>query len=742
MDRMGPDQAYWIRKLPDGTNITVSSLGGIKQVWIDTIADKYQFKACNLQGFLTNIDTYGNAYVPRDNYSITISNNIIDDAVGGKSSTIQYSNILTWDHEPFRYCITNASSRHPAISRNIYYRGCLYAKAPDNVYGAWFFDEFIICIAGWDGGSNGYIWYAPATTGGYGEDTPPWVLLQTYFCYGSNPDVKAFPNKDGNEIYLTKHDPFLGTGIWTGHMKLGMTSTHPYIISLDYSTTEGTVPTSINLGGSVMIPFDSGTITDRDELKLDEYEVNLKQYYYYIDGTINTEYPGDPPDYDAYARLTAVSDVTGPVEFSGDEDDLPDPPSGVIRWYYYTPEEGDYYIGIEDNDPEDIFHCANGGISAYHRDYGSRGGYSSYASGGYGTVDFDFNLDNELVELEFASRYEQGTSDDIYNNIWGHDTSTKQYGKFDAQGPTRAAVISVLKPAIKIDLDPPGVYKPPFSEGIAGAGIPGYSSLSAVGGYNPFTIRTRDTEGYDYVTRTTTGTQTRNYNSRIAGETYPLLTTYSNTTTYQHSSWDYRSEVDPTYEVIQYNLDNYDNWTDALYSSLCGGVDSDLVWEDVQGPNTSSVVQKTGFARAFIDYDLRVGIALMVKTDVTWQENKYVGTTKLYWKVNGDEDIDIITVDGILINPFTQYGLYGSTSSWKYLIYPYALESGGSSTWTGFSLTRSDIVPNQDGTVLYCKGTLFGESFELMASVQIAAGDTIREIILDDELGINSIVAL
>ena len=44
-----------------------------------------------------------------------------------------------------------------------------------------------------------------------------------------------------------------------------------------------------------MIPFDSGTITDRDELKLDEYEVNLKQYYYYIDGTINTEYPGDPP---------------------------------------------------------------------------------------------------------------------------------------------------------------------------------------------------------------------------------------------------------------------------------------------------------------------------------------------------------------------------------------------------------------------------------------------------------------
>ena len=73
-------------------------------------------------------------------------------------------------------------------------------------------------------------------------------------------------------------------------------------------------------------------------------------------------------------------------------------------------------------------------------------------------------------------------------------------------------------------------------------------------------------------------------------------------------------------------------------------------------------------------------------------------------KVNGDEDIDIITVDAeFFINPFTNMALYGSTSSWKYLIYPYALESGGAVNLTGFSLTRSDIVPNQDGTVFIVK---------------------------------------
>lgn len=35
-DRMGPDKAYWNRSLPDGTKITVSSLGGINQIWIET----------------------------------------------------------------------------------------------------------------------------------------------------------------------------------------------------------------------------------------------------------------------------------------------------------------------------------------------------------------------------------------------------------------------------------------------------------------------------------------------------------------------------------------------------------------------------------------------------------------------------------------------------------------------------------------------------------------------------------
>lgn len=37
-DRMGPDKAYWTRTLPDGTEIVVSSLGGVNQVWITTSA--------------------------------------------------------------------------------------------------------------------------------------------------------------------------------------------------------------------------------------------------------------------------------------------------------------------------------------------------------------------------------------------------------------------------------------------------------------------------------------------------------------------------------------------------------------------------------------------------------------------------------------------------------------------------------------------------------------------------------
>ena len=68
-----------------------------------------------------------------------------------------------------------------------------------------------------------------------------------------------------------------------------------------------------------------------------------------------------------------------------------------------------------------------------------------------------------------------------------------------------------------------------------------------------------------------------------------------------------------------------------LYIHLFAAVvDSDLVWGGCSGSKyIISSTKKLDF-RPFIDYDLRVGIALMVKTDVTWQENKYVGTTKLY----------------------------------------------------------------------------------------------------------------
>ena len=136
-----------------------------------------------------------------------------------------------------------------------------------------------------------------------------------------------------------------------------------------------------------MIPFDSGTITDRDELKLDEYEVNLKQYYYYIDGTINTEYPVIP-DYDAYARLTAVSDVTGPVEFSGDEDDLQIRHQAQSDGITILQRKETIILGLRTMIQKISFIVL---MEEYQRTIETMvlEDYSSYASGGYGTVDFD-----------------------------------------------------------------------------------------------------------------------------------------------------------------------------------------------------------------------------------------------------------------------------------------------------------------------------------------------------------------
>lgn len=67
MDRMGPDKAYSIETLPDGTEITVSSLGGIKQVWIKPRPDEYDenIRGYVLQTTLNEVDgDTGIRYLP------------------------------------------------------------------------------------------------------------------------------------------------------------------------------------------------------------------------------------------------------------------------------------------------------------------------------------------------------------------------------------------------------------------------------------------------------------------------------------------------------------------------------------------------------------------------------------------------------------------------------------------------------------------------------------------------------
>lgn len=127
-DRMGPDKAYWNRTLPDGTEITVSSLGGVNQVWITTPApDDVPFQK---QGYLV-LSSEEDQYYPIYKYNpYQVVNNPTEDTVAGNIEWVgRNATILSWNGGSNRYTVAGTGTA-------VYFRGSKYTDAPANVKGA------------------------------------------------------------------------------------------------------------------------------------------------------------------------------------------------------------------------------------------------------------------------------------------------------------------------------------------------------------------------------------------------------------------------------------------------------------------------------------------------------------------------------------------------------------------------------------------------------------------------------
>lgn len=156
MDRMGPDKAYWNRTLPDGTEITVSSLGGVKQAWI-TAPDSGEISPYK-QGYLV-LSTEEDQYYPIFDYTpYQVVNDPTEDTVAGNVEWVGHHNrVLSWSGGPSRY--TSGGS-----GINIYYRGSIYTPAPSTIQGAAIANNHIIIAT-----ENGNLYHRPFSVNRYSD---------------------------------------------------------------------------------------------------------------------------------------------------------------------------------------------------------------------------------------------------------------------------------------------------------------------------------------------------------------------------------------------------------------------------------------------------------------------------------------------------------------------------------------------------------------------------------------------
>lgn len=164
-DRMGPDKAYWTRTLPDGTEIVVSSLGGVNQIWITTPAE--EGVSFQKQGYLV-LASEEDQYYPIYKYNpYQVVNDPTADTEAGNIEWVgRNATILSWNGGSNRYTVGGTGTE-------VYFRGSKYTNAPDTVKGAALSNGHIIIA------TSSAMYHRPFTAGGYSdanlydEDTDP-----------------------------------------------------------------------------------------------------------------------------------------------------------------------------------------------------------------------------------------------------------------------------------------------------------------------------------------------------------------------------------------------------------------------------------------------------------------------------------------------------------------------------------------------------------------------------------------
>ena len=705
------------KRYTNGT-VTVHAHHGQWNLHIDAPVTVNPLVPCTALGFIFALGA-GKGFVESPNYGTTLTGPEIDELEGGRSNWYGLPQadgepfLLSWQASQFKYFSVPLGG-----SENyIYYRGCIWVKAPGYIQGAAVHDGFLVVIAN---GNVRYIAWNPEVP--YGEFVDgvweqPDVIWQTASKSG------FFINF--NETYNASPDGAL----WYAHY---VETTTPFYYELQISVVSNNV---------VIVNTDSGNTDSQSEFVGNNYQIprqddfvvdyapgtftdNSSYAYFNADLVINPAYDGN--NCDSVARATSAN-KTGPHPvggcFSDACGDSPPPLGNGIR-YWYLGYDHDVVKGSIDQGGSPIDPCADSRTANQNIVQETDVWDTIWSANG--TFDALTDTSKTGAKITLSARRETGVSSwrtgGTYDRV-RYEESTQHHKSFYISGASARASETVdgyqhnLTPSGQPCLDPlqpflgVGFFSPQFHVGSGGW---------------PYV----DREGSGYQTTTSTDFSEDDYNLNVpswyAGN--PLNLVEEVYTSRDNSTWT-ESLTGSNSDRIQYSAASIHNWDIPVYCNNCSevilnsntGCGFTIPLTGSSTNTTSTTLTGTRTYRMYMEVDLKEEIALIVETKGTANANNvWDWTTELYWLTPSGRFQVFLPKPGAFITK-PQYFQSGELPFAMY--YPVSTFKRGVTAYDGNAISdfEAQIIPRDDEVLMYTKGTIVGHQFDKLFSLQNAA---------------------
>lgn len=638
---------------------------------------------CRYRGFLATIASYGRAYVPSYNYA---SHSLVDDVAVQAPYFSWYGindRVLSWATYNDRYF----EELDVGAPGEIYYRGCLYVTVPYSGFrNAAVFAGRLVITAG------RYMYHTDFRDKPYGLEEAVWTQINPS-SIGTLDDYPAIVSPDGSKWYF--HFPST-----PNYYRVLITLTYDNgLITHTFDDSETIDSPYSNFSGS---PINPDPVITNQETYSDRTIIDNSYYLgYYLDYTLELgsgDCGGGTPN--KILAATFSSTMVVPSDWVP-----PEPAANVARLPYIlrvvdisfgarrrggegcstATDSMDWYYVYDDISLKSDADYVEVDSMVLLKDFDPQTGnvLTLVVHPSTGTTSYIEKIVTTTEETSSVSRVDTDNgSTVIANHQASRDTTT---GTCVSWGGGLNATSSI---------------NPEFYGGEQ------YTTVT----YNSEGTRTQHTQRYDQLGWTGYATLCGRPIQIFEDNTLTATVSSVTTETFTFSDTD-------NFSVAYPGIANHGVPEAACYDAQYGTYSA-------AGSSSPSIDVTDATCRMFLYVDLRAKSALMAETIISGPPTAYV--TRIYWDTP-DGEVNVITKPvGFLISTGSFQGS-GPGAAILYGRAPQIYESGV------LTAIEAKIVYNGDDALLWCKGTLGGEDFEHIASIDTVAGNTIDAISLDNE---------